>query len=102
TGRIGYYAERTPELPQTMRFVINVIKSAQPDSSLTDYAVANAFQATRVASSYETRGEAMANDLADGLTPQVITRFHQAVLDLKKSPDLGKELFQRMPSVDAK
>jgi Zn-dependent M16 (insulinase) family peptidase len=102
TGRIGYYAERTPELPQTLKFVINVIKSAQPDASLTDYAVAGAFQATRVASSYEARGEAMAADLADGLTPEVITRFHQAILDLKKSPDLETELFTRQISTDAK
>ena len=102
TGRIGYYAERTPELPQTLKFVINVIKSAQPDPSLTDYAVAGAFQATRVASSYETRGEAMAADLADGLTPEVITRFHEAILDLKKSPDLTTELFRRQVQVDSK
>lgn len=102
TGRIGYYAERTPELPQTMQFVVNVIKSAKPDPSLTDYAIAGAFQATRVASSYESRGEAMAADLADGLTPEVITRFHKAILDLKKSPDLESELFRRQVSVDAK
>jgi len=102
TGRIGYYAERTPELPQTLKFVINVLKSAQPDASLTDYAVAGAFQSTRIASPYETRGEAMAADLADGLTPEIITRFHRAILDLKKSPDLEAELFRRQVSVDAK
>ncbi len=102
TGRLGYYAERTPELPQTMKFVISVIKSAEPDAPLIDYAVAGAFQATRVAFAYEVRGEAMAADLADGLTPEVITRFHQAILDLKKSPDLESELFRRQVSVDAK
>lgn len=102
TGRIGYYAERTPELPQTLKFVIGVLKSAQPDASLAEYAVAGAFQATRVASSYETRGESMAADLADGLTPDVIKRFHQAILELKKSPDLEAELFRRMSQVDAK
>ena len=26
SGRVGYYAERTPELPQTVRFVIGVVK----------------------------------------------------------------------------
>lgn len=102
TGRINYYAERTPELPQTLKFVINVIQSAQPDPSLTDYAVAGAFQATRVASLYETRGESMAADLADGLTPEMVSRFHQAILDLKKSPDLEAELFRRQTAVDAK
>jgi Zn-dependent M16 (insulinase) family peptidase len=102
SGRIGYYAERTPELPQTLKFVIGVLRSAQPDASLTEYAIAGAFQATRVASSYETRGESMAADLADGLPPDVIRRFHQAILDLKKSPDLQAELFRRTPLVDAK
>ncbi len=102
SGRLGYYAERTPELPQTLKFVINVLKSAEPDASLTDYAVAGAFQATRVASSYETRGESMAADLADGLAPDVIKRFHQAILDLKKLPNLEEELFYRQTRVDAK
>jgi hypothetical protein len=102
SGRIGYYAERTPELPQTLKFVIGVLKAAQPAASLAEYAVAGAFQATRVASSYETRGESIAADLADGLTAAVVKRFHQAILDLKKSPDLEAELFRRASLVDAR
>ncbi len=102
SGRIGYYAERTPELPQTLKFVINVLKSAEPNESLTEYAIAGVFQATRVASSYETRGEAMAADLADGLTPDVITRFHRAILESRNSPNLTTELFRRQTEVDAK
>ena len=101
TGRLLYYAERTPELPQTLKFVINILKTAQPDASLTDYAIAGAFQSTRVASSYETRGESMAADLADGVTPETVRRFHQAILDLKKSPNLETELFRRQVAVDA-
>jgi Zn-dependent M16 (insulinase) family peptidase len=102
TGRVRYYAERTPELPQTLKFVIGVLKSAQPDASLADYAIAGAFQASRAADSYEARGESMAADLADGLTPEVVKRFHQAILDLKRSPDLAAELFLRISVVDAK
>ena len=48
-GRLRYYAERTPELPQTMRFVIDQLKSATPDPSLVDYAIAQAFGGTRSA-----------------------------------------------------
>jgi hypothetical protein len=44
----------------------------------------------------------MAADLADGLTPDVVKRFHQAILDLKKSPNLEAELFRRASAVDAK
>jgi Zn-dependent M16 (insulinase) family peptidase len=102
SGRMLYYAERTPELPQTLKFVIGVLKSARPDASLAEYAIAGAFQATRVADSYETRGESMAADLADGLTSDVVKRFHQAILDLKKSPDLEAEIFRRASVVDAK
>lgn len=101
-GRLNYYAERTPELPQTLKFVIDELKKAQPDSSLTDYAIAGAFDGSRAASSYEDRGEGMADDLADGLTPQVVMRFHQSILDLRKDPQLGAELFRRMDSVYAR
>ena len=65
-----------------------MLKKAQPDASLAEYAIAGAFQATRAASSYEDRGESMAADLADGLTPEVVKRFHQAILELRKDPKL--------------
>jgi Zn-dependent M16 (insulinase) family peptidase len=101
-GRLQYYAERTPELPQTLQFVVGELKKAQPDASLTEYAIAGAFKGTRSAASYESRGEAQAGDLADGLTPEVVRRFHQAILDLRKTPDLAGELFRRMNAVYAK
>ena len=102
TGRIGYYAERTPELPQTLRFVIDELKKAQPDPGLVEYAIAGAFGAFRSASPYEARGEAMAADLADGLTPDVIRRFRQSVLALRRDPKLSDELFRRMTNVYAR
>jgi Zn-dependent M16 (insulinase) family peptidase len=100
-GRLLYYAERTPELPQTLKFVIDELKKAQPDPALTDYAIAGAFDPARPASPYETRGEAMADDLADGLTPEVVSRFYRAILDLRQMPNLGEELFRRMNHVYA-
>jgi Zn-dependent M16 (insulinase) family peptidase len=101
-GRMGYYAERTPELPQTLRFVVEELKKAQPDPGLVEYAIAVAFGEFRSASSYEVRGEAMAADLADGLTPQAVARFRRALLDLRRSPTLSAELFKRMGSVYAR
>jgi Zn-dependent M16 (insulinase) family peptidase len=98
-ARVNYYAERTPLLPQTLEFVIGELKNARPDPALVDYAIAGAFDDTRSALSFEERGEAMAEDLADGLTPEVVARFHRAVLDLRKRPDLADELFRRMPKV---
>jgi hypothetical protein len=65
-GRIGYYAERTPELPQTVRFVVGVIKDGQPDRALGEYVMAQAFGESRASLTYEARAEGIAADLADG------------------------------------
>jgi Zn-dependent M16 (insulinase) family peptidase len=100
-GRSFYYAERTPELPLTMKFVIGEIQKTDFDPSLVEYAVAQAFTGTRSASSYEGRGEAMAANVADGLTPEIVKRFHQEILNLRNVPNLGAELFRRMPNVYA-
>jgi Zn-dependent M16 (insulinase) family peptidase len=98
-GRSYYYAERTPELPLTLKFVIEEIQKADYDPALVEYAVAQAFTGTRSASSYEARGEAIAANLADGITPEVVTRFHREILKLRIEPDLARELFRRMPEV---
>jgi hypothetical protein len=101
-GRLQYYADRTPELPQTLRFVINDLNKAQPDPALGDYAIAQAFGVFRAALPYEARGEAMAADLADGLTPEIVSRFRKVLLDLGRRPDLHKELYARMKRVYAR
>jgi hypothetical protein len=101
-GRVGYYAERTPELPQTMKFVVSELQKTKPDESLVDYAIALAFGGTRSASAYEARGEAMAANLADGLTPDIIRRFHAGVLALRSTPNLAAELHRRMAPAVAK
>src|SRR5690606_32450865 len=43
TGRIVYYAERCPDLAQTMQFVVSELKKSPNDPALGDYAVAQAF-----------------------------------------------------------
>jgi Zn-dependent M16 (insulinase) family peptidase len=101
SGDLRYYAERCPELPQTIRFVIGVLKDSPHDPRLAEYAVAGAFGDSRAASEYETRGEAMAADIEDGLAVQV-PRFHRAVLNARTIPDLSKELYSRMNTVYGK
>jgi Zn-dependent M16 (insulinase) family peptidase len=101
-GRIGYYAERVPELPQTLRFVIDELKKAPHDPNLVEYAIAQAFAGSRAASEYEVRGEAMAADIADGMTPEVVSRFRRAVLELRKNPKLADELYKRMDETYAR
>lgn len=101
-GRMGYYAERTPELPQTLRFVIDELKKAKPDPGLVEYAIAIAFGQFRSASGYESRGEAMAADIADGIPPETVRKFRQGLLSLRQMPNLSDELFKRMGAVYAR
>jgi Zn-dependent M16 (insulinase) family peptidase len=92
SGRIVYYAERCPDLAQTMQFVVSELKNAPYDPTLADYAVAQAFQASRAGSNYEGRGEAMAANLVDGITPDAVRNFREAVLELSTKPGLYDEL----------
>jgi hypothetical protein len=95
-GRLLYYAERCPDLTQTMQFVIGELEKAPFDESLAEYAVAQAFSGNRSGARYEQRGQAMASDLADGLTPEVVRRFRQGILDLREDPELYRKLHERM------
>lgn len=99
SGRIVYYAERVPVLPQTLGFVIDELRKARPDTALVDYAIGQAFQESRAAAAFESRTESMAADLADGLTPDVVRAFRTAILALRDDPSLARELVDRMPSV---
>ncbi len=94
-GLFNYYAERTPELPQTLRFVIDEIKRSPVDPALGEYVIAGAFRAIRSANDYESRGEAMAADLTDGYSPEVVRKFRTAILKLRKMPNLVAELYKR-------
>jgi Zn-dependent M16 (insulinase) family peptidase len=101
-GWAGYYAERMPEIPQTLHFAIDVIKHGSRDPHLAEYAIALAFQPTYAPDSYESRAAAIAADLADGLTPAVVKKFRENLLTLRKDPALSTELFRRMDAVYAK
>ncbi len=99
SGRSGYYAERTPELPQTLRFVVNELATARRDPKLADYAIAQAFGELRSGASYESRAEGIAADLADAQSPDMVRRFRQSILELRKDPALGEKLFDRKDRV---
>lgn len=101
SGRVGYYAERTPEIPQTVSFVVETLKSADPDPGLADYTVAQVFGESRAAGTYESRAEGMAADLADGQTPSQVRAFRESILELREDPKLGEKLFARKDRVYA-
>ncbi len=98
-GRLIYYAERCPDLAQTMQFVVDQLKAVPFDTALGSYAVAQAFSGMRSGSRYEQRGEAMAGEIADGLTPEIVSRFRQQVLDLGKQSDFYQKIQDRMEQV---
>jgi hypothetical protein len=99
SGRVSYYAERCPDVAQTMQFVVNVLKNAEDDPYLSEYAIAQAFGSTRAGARYERRGEAMAADLADGFTPDVVRNYRQSILKVRNMPNLYEELKSRMANV---
>jgi hypothetical protein len=98
-GRAGYYAERTPEIPQTVKFVVDTLKSAERNPRFADYSIAQVFGETRAAGTYEARAEGIANDLADGQSPDMVRKFRQSILELRKDPQLGEKLFDRKDAV---
>jgi hypothetical protein len=100
-GIIDYYAERCPLLPQTLRFVIEQLKAATPDPNLARYAIATAFR-SRIANDFTDRAEAMAADLVDGITPDVVRAFRTRLLGLSDRADVASALFARIPEVYGK
>ena len=102
SGRVGYYAERTPELPQTVRFVIGVIRDGRREPSLGEYVMAQAFGESRASLTYEARAEGIAADLADGQPPEAVRRFRTAILALRDDPLFVDRLYDRKDRVHAR
>ena len=101
-GWAGYYAERMPEIPQTLHFAIDVIRKGPRDPQFGEYAIALAFLPSNAADSYEDRAEAIAANLTDGVTPAKVRKFRENLLALRHEPTLADELFKRMDAVYAK
>lgn len=99
SGRTSYYAERCPDVSETMRFVVGVLKDSEADPRLVEYSIAQMFSGSRAASRYESRGESMASDLADGYPPDRVSAFREAVLAARDRDDLFEQMRTRMPNV---
>ena len=72
------------------------------DQPPLDYAFAQIFAFSRAAQSYTARGDAMATDLAEGVTPARMRRFSHALLRLRTDPQLLARIRQALPRVVAK
>ncbi len=96
SGYVRYYAERCPDIAETMRFVVNIAKNAEIDSSLTEYAVAQLFGYSRAPDRYEARGVGIANDLTDGVTPEKVRAFRRKILEYKNKDGLYENIVSHM------
>ena len=101
TGELEYYAERCPLLPQTLRYVVDVLQHEKPDPNIVRYAVAKAFD-SRIAKGYEQRAAAMAANLVDGIPPDLVREFRTKIIEQSQHADLAKDLYARIPAVYGK
>lgn len=98
-GQVRYYAERCPDVAETMKYVVNIIKNANVTEELVEYAVAQVFAYSRAPSPYESRGIEMAADYEDGTPPDVIRTFRQKVIAMRNDPNLRDKLTARLETV---
>jgi Zn-dependent M16 (insulinase) family peptidase len=99
-GRILYYADRCPDPVRVMKFVVDAAKAQRLDDPfLLQYALAGRFTDFRSASTFSRRGEAMAADLADGITPETVARFKRLLLETAREKDALARMMARVPDV---
>jgi hypothetical protein len=100
SGRLGYYAERCPDLAQTMRFVVDIAsRTPVADPFFVEYALAGSFRDYRGAGDFSDRGSALAADLADGDTPDAVKGFKQLLIKTAGEPGVEREIASRVPAV---
>ncbi len=99
TGMSSYYAERCPDVAETMRFVVGVLEETELDPSFEEYSIAGMFGRSRAASGYESRGQAMAADITDGFGPDRVRDFRGQVMDLRGWGELLPDMQSRLGEV---
>jgi hypothetical protein len=97
-GRVQYYAERCPDLVQTMSFVTGLVKDAPrlDDPYLVEYSVAEAVTDSRESDEYEQRTRAAADDRVDGDTPEKVAAYRRTILALKDRPGLWERIKEKI------
>jgi hypothetical protein len=103
-GTILYYADRCPSVRTTLAFVRSLAQDVSwlSEPSYVDYALAQIFNFSRVGQAWTARAEAMAIDLAEGLTPAQMQGFSQKLLQLRQDPHLLERLREALPRVIAR
>jgi hypothetical protein len=95
-GRLGYFAERCPDPAETMRFVAGVVKAAVVDA--VQASLAAVFTDYRGSEGFSARGAGLADDLADGLTPEVVRGWKTLLLREARAEGAAARLRERVPA----
>jgi Zn-dependent M16 (insulinase) family peptidase len=103
-GTVLYYADRCPSVRATLAFVRHLAQDVSwlSEPSYIDYALAQIFNFSRLGQPWGERADAMANDLAAGLTPAQMQRFSQRILQLRQDPTLLEAVRQALPRLLAR
>jgi hypothetical protein len=91
---LRYYAARSPDVTALIQSVNSTAEnlSRLRDPSLVDYALQEAFPIPRSMTTFTERGRGIARDIRDGINPAKVRQFSQAILKLRRDPDLLSEL----------
>jgi Zn-dependent M16 (insulinase) family peptidase len=103
-GTVLYYADRCPSVRATLAFVRHLAQDVSwlSGPSYIDYALAQTFNFSRLGQTWTERADAMASDLAEGLTPEQVQRFSQRILQLRQDPKLLEAIRQTLPRLLAR
>jgi Zn-dependent M16 (insulinase) family peptidase len=91
---LWFYADRSPDLPALIELVNAQAATVREinDPSVIDYALSQTFSFSRAMWSTSDRGSALASDIRDGIGPDKVRRFSEAILKLRNEPDLLAQL----------
>jgi Zn-dependent M16 (insulinase) family peptidase len=94
TKMLSYYADRSPNLSALVQFVLSTANGIRTlrDDALLDYVLSQTFSFSRGMLSPSRRGQLLAGDIRDGITPETVRRFSEAILALREKPHLVQEL----------
>jgi hypothetical protein len=101
SGRFYYFADHCPNMAETLAYAHDLLRDTERSPVPMDYAVARCFDGTRRAWDQDARAEAMAADVADGLTSQVVGRFFRAILALRSQVGIERRIGGCLPAVGA-
>lgn len=92
-----YDADRASDLSSLLNNANSLASgiSSERDPFMIDYALEQTFSAPRSLSSFSDRGRGLAEDIYDGNPPWKVRRFSEALLKLRRDPNLLSEMIAK-------